>query len=116
VQDDIEIGLVYSFHSDSPVTPVQPLLYAQTAATRTMYKKSTDDVLGRSQRITVIEALRGITTNAAKHVMLEDHIGSLEEGKSADMVVLGCDPTKVDALCLASIPIHGTWLKGKKVW
>jgi predicted amidohydrolase YtcJ len=119
VKDDVDLGIVYSFHSDSPVSPVQPLMYACIAATRTMYQRPDTDVLGRDQRCSVIEALRGITTNAAKHVMLEDLIGSLESGKSADMVRLDQDPTMITddhAADLGGIRVLETWLKGKMVY
>jgi predicted amidohydrolase YtcJ len=38
-KDDADLGLVYSFHSDSPVSPIQPLMYAQIAVTRNMCQR-----------------------------------------------------------------------------
>ncbi len=37
--------------------------------------------------MTIIEALRGVTTNAARALKLEDEVGTLEPGKWADIVV-----------------------------
>ena len=45
--------------------------------------------------ITYEEAIRWITINAAKAIGLEDEIGSLEEGKRADVVIWDGDPFSV---------------------
>jgi imidazolonepropionase-like amidohydrolase len=54
-----------------------------------------------------IEALQGATINAARALRKENEIGSLEAGKSADIVILNSDPlsdihntTKIDAVLL----------------
>ena len=38
------------------------------------------------------EALKAITIHAAKHIGVEDRVGSLEEGKDADIVIADGDP------------------------
>lgn len=38
------------------------------------------------------DALKAITINAARHIGIEDRVGSLEEGKDADIVIAGGDP------------------------
>lgn len=113
IKDDATKELVYSFHSDSPLTEPDPLLFVRTAVTRLMYE--TDNVLGPEQCVTLEEALRGVTVNPAKQLNLGHCIGSLEKGKSADLVILGQDPRTVDPVDLHKIPIHQTWYKGKKV-
>jgi predicted amidohydrolase YtcJ len=121
VREEIDQGLVYSFHSDSPVTDVDPLLWVKTAVTREMYDGK--GVLGEEQRVGLEEALRGVTTNAAKHVMMdiEDSrqpaIGQLTEGRSADLVILAEDPWEVykrDPSKLSEIEVLETWLAGRR--
>ena len=111
VRDDSTNNLVFSFHSDSPVTDVNPLLYIKTAVTRLMYKFK--DVLGEEQRVDLETALRGVTINAAEHALLGGVIGSLEVGKDADLVVLGEDIRKAERI--DEIKVVETWLKGRKI-
>jgi adenine deaminase len=42
--------------------------------------------------MTPMEALRSATINGAHYLGMEEHIGSLEVGKLADLVILGADP------------------------
>lgn len=95
VKDDVDGKLVYSFHSDSPLTEPDPLLFVRTAVTRLKY--GSNEVLGPEQRVTLEEALRGVTINPARQLNLEHRIGTLEEGKY-------------------NIEIRQTWYKGKKVY
>lgn len=55
---------------------------------------------GRSQRVTVEQAIRVGTLNGA-HASFEERIkGSLEAGKLADLAVLGRNPRREDAISL----------------
>ncbi|KAI9856840.1 MAG: hypothetical protein M1824_005213 [Vezdaea acicularis] len=115
IQDDIHEDIVYSFHSDSPVTDVDCLLWVKTAMTRETFPNK--HVYDKDQCVqSLAEALRGITINAAKHLGLDDKIGSLEVGKSADFVVLADDLQKVDVYNIANVRIEQTWFEGKRTW
>lgn len=48
-------------------------------------------------------ALQAITINAAKHIGAEDRVGSIEEGKDADFVLVKGSPFAVDAEILYTI-------------
>ena len=48
-----------------------------------------------AQQITRLDALRMYTIGGAFHSFDEDQLGSLEEGKLADLVVLSDDPLSV---------------------
>ena len=113
VHDDSDHNLSFSFHSDSPVTDVYPLLYIKTAVNRLMY--NSHKTLGEDQRVDLETALRGVTINAAEHVLMGDEIGSLEVGKSADLVILGEDIRKAPQERIDEIKVVETWLKGRKV-
>lgn len=41
-------------------------------------------------------ALQAVTINAAKHIGIEERVGSIEEGKDADFVILKGNPFAVD--------------------
>ncbi|KAF4985135.1 hypothetical protein FDECE_16794 [Fusarium decemcellulare] len=115
VRDDVDSGLVYSLHSDSPVSDADGLSYVRTAATRLMYEKP-EAVLGPDQRVTVEQALAGITVNPAHQILLDGKIGTLEEGKDADFVILKQDITSqsIDARDISSDWVLETWFKGRK--
>ena len=72
VHDDICHELFFSFNSDSPVTDVALLLYIKTAISRLM---TNGEVLGRKQCVGLQTALRGVTTNATKQVLMGDGLG-----------------------------------------
>ena len=43
------------------------------------------------------DALRAITINPAEHIGIADRVGSLEEGKDADIVIMVGTPFDVDS-------------------
>jgi len=86
-------GVRYSLHTDSPVTPMQPMQMLWSATER---KTKSGFVLGREQIISRERALRAMTIDAAWQNHLEDSRGSLEVGKLADWVVLSDNPLTVD--------------------
>ena len=50
------------------------------------------------------DALKAITINAAKHIGIEDRVGSIEAGKDADFVLTGGNPFAVDThICIRSL-------------
>merc|ERR1711879_320339 len=98
-------GIRFGLHSDCPVTPVNPLHSIWTAVTR---KTKTDEVLGAEEKISVEQALRAYTIDAA-YLNFEDDIkGSLEIGKLADLVVLSDDPFAVPVDNIPTITIVNT--------
>jgi predicted amidohydrolase YtcJ len=73
-------------------------------------------VWGPKQRISIEEALRVATLNGAHASYEEELKGSLEEGKLADLVVLGRNPLKEDPSSLIAIPIQRTMVGGHWVY
>jgi predicted amidohydrolase YtcJ len=71
--------------------------------------------LGKAERLSVDQALRAMTTNAAWQLGVEDHRGSLEPGKSADLVVLSRNPIATAPEEIADIEVRGTWIDGQPV-
>lgn len=106
-------GMRVSYHSDAPMTEPNPLLSIQTAVTRLT---ESGTILGAHQRVSIDEALRAMTIDAAYHIGMEQEIGSLEIGKLADFAILGSDPRQVPPESLAAIPVNGTWMNGREVW
>jgi predicted amidohydrolase YtcJ len=78
--------------------------------------KATGSVSGPDQRITLAEAVRTYTINAAWQDFAEDWKGSLEVGKVADLCVLGGDLVTADPHDIPSLPVLLTVLDGKVVY
>ena len=103
------IGLQYSFHTDSPVTPAGHLHTMWAAVNRVTPHGS---VLGPNERIEVDRAFHAVTIDAAYQLHMDHLVGSLEVGKYADMTVLEQDPYEVDAMSIRDIQVWGTILGG----
>ena len=115
-----KLGIRFSFNSDSPITPVAPLRYISTAVTRLtqggqgqgtvkLFREGKDD-----QRISVDDAIRAVTIDAAYQLFLDDKIGSLEVGKLADLVILDQNPRAPDMKPedIMNIKVLSTYLSG----
>lgn len=99
-------GIRFGIHSDEPVTEVNPLFSAWVACNRRA--AISGKVYGEDQCLSVAEALRLITVNAAWLLHQEDRLGSIEVGKWADFTALGEEPTEARKADLKDIPILGT--------
>lgn len=82
-------GLRFTLHTDAPVVPMEPLRAVAAAVTR---RTASGAVLGESERIDVMTALRAVTIDAAWQMFMEHSVGSLERGKFADLVILDRSP------------------------
>ena len=109
----VATGMRISLHNDPPVTPEEPLRNISVAATRTA---PSGRVLGPEQRLTVEQAIRAQTIDAAWQLFADDVIGSLEVGKYADMVVLSADPRAVPPEEIADLEVRATYLAGGQVY
>jgi predicted amidohydrolase YtcJ len=93
--------------SDCPMEPLNPLLGMQTAVTREVFPE---------ERITVDEALRMYTVDAAYSSNEENVKGSVETGKLADLAVLSRNPLSVAPSEIESISVEMTIVGGKVVF
>lgn len=84
-----DAGCQVSIITDSPVVEER---YLPLCAGRAIYNGMKE-----------FDALKAITINAAKHIGAVDRVGSIEEGKDADFVLLKGTPFSVDARILYTI-------------
>jgi predicted amidohydrolase YtcJ len=108
----VKAGLPFSLHTDSPCSPPGPLALVSTAVTRRC--DIDGSTIGPDQAVTLDEALRAVTIDAAAQIGLGDRIGSLEKGKEADLVILESDPYKTRPEKLGDIKISETWVAGER--
>ena len=103
----LEEGVRVVGGSDCPMEPLNPLLGMQAAVTREVFPE---------ERVTVEEALRMYTVDAAYLSNEENVKGSVETGKLADLAVLSRDPFSVPPSEIASISVEMTIVSGKVVY
>ena len=106
----LKVGVPLAIHSDTPVTPVDPLFTMWCAVNRIT---ASGRVLGEAERITPEQALRAVTLGAAYTLHLDHVIGSIDVGKFADFAVLDDDPLTVDPMAIRDIPVRATVLGGR---
>jgi predicted amidohydrolase YtcJ len=109
----VKTGMRISLHNDPPVTPEEPLRNISVAATRTA---PSGRVLAPDERLTVEQAIRAQTIDAAWQLFADDVVGSLKVGKYADMVVLSADPRGVPPEDIADLEVRATFLAGRQVY
>lgn len=114
VGDLVREGVVVSLHSDNPVAPPRPLTEVWAVVNR-LNLYTGDQKWAPAQAITVQQAMRMVTIDAAYTLGQEDVIGSIEPGKFADFAVLDDDPMSVDALKIKDIPVAATILGGRVI-
>ncbi|MBS1830632.1 MAG: amidohydrolase [Acidobacteria bacterium] len=106
-------GIRFTLHNDTPVTPVDPLLLVWAAVNRLT---TSGQLLGPEQRITVIEALRAVTSDAAWQNHQENERGAIEPGHVADFVILDRNPLTTPPAELRTIQILETIISGKSIY
>ena len=113
VGDAFRSGAVVSFHNDGAVSPPIPLLNWQATTTRQV---PSGNVHGANQAISLDDAIKAHTVNAAHMLGRDNEIGSIEVGKLADFAELSSDPYKADLHKLTEqVKVLGTWVGGKKI-
>ncbi len=107
-----ESEIKFSLHADQPMFESNPFSLIQTAVER---KTLSGDTLGVNQRITVPEAIKSMTINAAWQINMEDKIGSLEKGKYADFIILDKNPLNIQTNKLNTIKCLEVYINGNLV-
>ena len=103
------MDLRFTVHLDAPVVPMDMARLLWTSVTR---QTRSGEVLGTEQRINTMQALRGVTIDAAWQSFKEQDIGSLEVGKLADLVLLDRDPLANDDNLL-NFKVDKVWIAGR---
>ncbi|NEZ04164.1 amidohydrolase [Wenzhouxiangella sp. XN201] len=111
LEHDVRLAL----GSDFPVEPVNPWLGIHAAVTR--QRDGHPPGGWRPQEtLTLEQALRGFTIDAAHAGFAEQQVGSLEVGKQADFIIVDADPFEVEPADLDDIEVLRTVLGGETVF
>src|SRR5580704_6617335 len=108
----VKAGLPFTLHTDGPCSPPGPLALISTAVTRRCIIDNS--VVGPDQAVSLDDAIRAVTIDAALQLGQGDRLGSLEKGKEADFTILENDPYKVSPDAIADIKVSETWVAGER--
>jgi predicted amidohydrolase YtcJ len=110
LRDEVDLGVRVVLSSDSDVASYRPLdTIAAAVDRRTMAGRP----IGPDQALTIEEAVRAHTIDAAYAVRAEHRIGSLEPGKLADVVILGGDLMRCTPAEIRELTVDLTVLGGR---
>ena len=112
----IDSGARVAFGSDWTVAPATPLEGIYAAATRRTIDDAYPDGWVPGQKISVEQALRAYTTDAAYTSFEEDRKGSLKPGMLADFVILDRDITSIPAETIPDTAVLRTVVGGRTVY
>ncbi len=106
-------GLSTTIHHDSPVHPIDQLFLVWTTVNR---RTRSGKQIGAEQCISVLDALKACTINAAFQWREESRKGSLAPGKLADFVRLDRNPMTIDPMEIKDIRILETIKEGVPIY
>ncbi len=106
----IDAGVRFALSSDAPVASHRPMDTIASAVLRTTVS---GDVIGGDQALSVDEAVRACTIDAAASYFADDRLGTLEVGKLADVVVLDADLFATPTAAIADVAVHMTVVGGE---
>jgi hypothetical protein len=104
----LEAGIKVAGASDGPIESTDVLRALQCCATREGFETG--------QRISVEQAIRMYTLDAAYAQCEEKAKGSISVGKRADLVVLQADPLSVSPAEIGDIAVELTLVEGKVIY
>jgi predicted amidohydrolase YtcJ len=119
IRDLLVAGARVSFGSDWPVDPSDRFDAIETAVTRERASGGPGGlpgVLGESQRIALVDALRAYTASAAYQLHREAELGALAPGLLADFIVLDANPFAIAPSELSELRVLETWMDGVRVY
>lgn len=103
----------FTLHQDSPVKMPNQILAMHNAVNR---QTQSGRILGAEQRLSIMEAIKALTINAAYQYFEEDEKGSIEEGKVADFVILDRNPLEVGSSEIKEIKVLETIKEGNTIY
>ena len=112
----LDAGVHLSNHTDAPQANMWPWFGMEASVTRGYPGKPEVPPMGPDQALTLEETIRIHTINGAWTLRLDDVTGSIEEGKSADMIVLNHNLFEVPPTDIHKTEVRKTLHKGRVVY
>jgi len=112
----LRAGVRVAAGSDFPVESPNPFWGLHAAVTRQDHQNLPPGGWYPDQAMTVKEALRAFTLDAAYAGHQEKHLGTLEPGKQADFILVDRDIFTADPQTLWQTKVLETWVAGRRVY
>jgi len=112
----METGTTVAFSSDWPVSSANPFWGIETAITRLDPWTGEGEVFLPEQRINLEQAIEAYTINAAQLNLLDETTGSIEVGKSADLVALNQNLFEISVSDISETKVLMTMFDGEIVY
>ena len=106
-------NLIVTFHQDTPVT--KPNMFHSIWCAVNRITKSGRKI-GESECISVMDAIKSVTINAAFQYNEENEKGSISIGKRADLIVVSDNPLTIDKMKIKDIIVLNTYKDGKLIY
>ncbi|OPX47346.1 amidohydrolase [Clostridium thermobutyricum] len=106
-------NLVFTFHQDTPVLMPDMFRTIWCSVNRITLNGVT---IGEDEKISVLDAIKAVTINAAKQYFEDDKKGSLEKGKLADIIIIDKNPLEINPLDLYKIKVLETIKSGEVLY
>lgn len=113
-QTFLKQGSPVAFGSDFPVELSNPFLGLHAAVTRQDRNNSPDNGWIAEEAVTVKQAFRGFTLDAAYAAHQEKILGGLTEGKWADFILVDQDIFEIPAQDIWKTNVLETWIAGER--
>ncbi|MRJ45923.1 amidohydrolase [Idiomarina loihiensis] len=112
----LDQGTVIAAGSDFPVELANPFYGLHAAVTRQDRNDMPAGGWYAEEKMSLQQALRSFTIDAAYSAWQEKSLGSLEPGKWADFIVVEQDPFAVDASDIWRTQVEQTYVAGERVY
>ena len=111
----INNGVRLTLSADWPTEEINPFLQMYTAVTRS--RVGEDAFLPpASEKLTLEDAVRAYTIDAAYQVRMEEILGSIEVGKRADLIIIDRNVFDIEVDQIPETNVLMTMMNGKKVY
>jgi predicted amidohydrolase YtcJ len=111
-----ESGATLAFGSDAPIETLDVFAGLHAATTRQDDRGEPRDGWRPGQTISRLDALRAYTLGPAIASGQEHHLGTLEVGRIADLIVVDGHPLGGPTSALGQVSVLGTMIEGVWVW
>lgn len=115
-QTFLKQGSPVAFGSDFPVELANPFFGLHAAVTRQDRKNQPDGGWIKQEAVTLQQAFKGFTLDAAYAAHQEDKLGTLTKGKWADFILVDQDIFSIPANDIWKTQVLETWIAGKQVF
>jgi predicted amidohydrolase YtcJ len=112
----LDAGVHLANHTDAPQANMWPWFGLEASMTRGYPGKPEVALMGPDQALTIEETIRIHTINGAWTLRLDDDTGSIEVGKSADMIILNHNLLEIPESEIHNTEVEKTVFKGEVVY